>query len=97
MNKPFVLILLLMGTFLLFLVNINTFSKTHFGEDVQSENVVWSNSKGEHSGVNAKQVQTNQIHLRQKDKPKVWVSMGLCFSETTEKYGKKNYPPMIVK
>lgn len=92
MNKPFVLILLLMGTFLLFLVNINTFSKTHFGEDVQSENVVWSNSKGEHSDVNAKQVQTNKIHLRQKDKPKVWVSMGLCFSETTEKYGKKNYP-----
>jgi hypothetical protein len=37
-------------------------------------------------------VQTNKIHLRQKDKPKVWVSMGLCFSETTEKYGKKNYP-----
>jgi len=25
-------------------------------------------------------------------KPKVWVSMGLCFDETTEKYGKSNYP-----
>lgn len=25
-------------------------------------------------------------------KPKIWVSMGLCFGETTEKYGKKYYP-----
>ena len=24
--------------------------------------------------------------------PKIWVSMGLCFSENTEKYGKKSYP-----
>jgi hypothetical protein len=24
--------------------------------------------------------------------PKIWVSMGLCFSENTEKYGKKFYP-----
>jgi hypothetical protein len=25
-------------------------------------------------------------------RPKVWISMSLCFSETTEKHGKKNYP-----
>jgi hypothetical protein len=25
-------------------------------------------------------------------KPKVWISMGLCFSHNTEKHGKRLYP-----
>jgi hypothetical protein len=25
-------------------------------------------------------------------KPKIWISMGLCFSENTKKYGKEHYP-----
>ena len=39
--------------------------------------------------------QTNPLStvLQSEEKqPKIWVSMGLCFSENTEKFGKKSYP-----
>jgi hypothetical protein len=35
---------------------------------------------------------TIKAQANQNKRPKIWVSMGLCFSETTQKYGKKNYP-----
>jgi len=32
------------------------------------------------------------LELAKKVKPKVWISMGLCFSHNTEKHGKRLYP-----
>ena len=44
------------------------------------------------SATTTKSQSQTVIKVNQNKRPKIWVSMGLCFSETTEKYGKRNYP-----
>ena len=91
MQKMPVIIFIGLGTFAVFFYPGFTFHPRHlFNEDgSQSEIRVLPNCAREQSDKN---VEIVSPVLNKKEKPKIWISMGLCFSETTSKHGKKNYP-----
>ena len=60
--------------------------------EVKAHFVSEANERNQNYAILGKVSTENAEKTKKETKPKIWISMGLCFSENTKKYGKEHYP-----